>query len=44
MINKNETIDYLYASALLMKLFKAQIISYKVFEIADGKCRERLCG
>lgn len=43
MTEKTETIDFLYASALLLKLYKAKVISRKVYELAEQKCRERLC-
>lgn len=38
----NETIEFLYACAVLLKLYKAKIISRKVYEIAEKKCREKL--
>ena len=42
--NRAETKEFLYASAVLLKLYKARVISRKVYEIAEQKCRERLCG
>ena len=39
-----ETKEFHYAGAVLLKLYKAQIISRKVYEIAEQKCRERLRG
>lgn len=42
MTEKTETIAFLYASALLFKLYKAKVISYEVYERAKEKCRERL--
>ena len=38
-----DTKEFLYASAVLLKLYKAKIISRKVYEIAEKKCKERLC-
>jgi len=40
---KKDSIEFCYASALLLKLYKAKIISRRVYEIAEKKCRERLC-
>jgi hypothetical protein len=43
-IKQAETKEFLYASAVLLKLYKAKVISRKVYEIAEQKCREQLCG
>ena len=42
MTEKSNNIDFLYASALLLKLYKAKVISREVYEKAEQKCRERL--
>jgi len=34
--------EVLYANALLHKLYAAKVISRKVFELAEQKCREKL--
>ena len=39
---RNDTIGFGYANALLLKLYKAKIISRKVYEIAEQKCQERI--
>lgn len=39
-----ETVEFNYANALLLKLYKARIISRSVYEIAKTKCSERLNG
>jgi hypothetical protein len=38
-----DTTAFLYAEALLLKLYKARVISRRVFESAKEKCRGRLC-
>ncbi len=40
---KADTTAFLYAEALLLKLYKARVISRRVFESAKEKCRVRLC-
>lgn len=42
MTEQNSNIEFLYASAVLLKLFKAKVISREVYERAEKKCRERL--
>ena len=39
---QNNSIDFLYASAVLLKLYKVKAISREVYERAEKKCRERL--
>jgi hypothetical protein len=39
---KPDTLEFYYASGVLLKLYKAKVISRRVFEIAERKCRERL--
>jgi hypothetical protein len=39
---EGETMELFYAIALLIKLYKARVISRVVYEIAEVKCRERL--
>lgn len=41
--NISETREFFYAMAMLLKLYKAKIISRIVYEAAEQKCRERLC-
>jgi len=41
MTEQNNSIEFLYASAVLLKLYKANVISRKVYELAEQKCRER---
>lgn len=41
--NNTDTKEFLYVSAVLLKLYKAKLISRKVYEIAEEKCRKRLC-
>lgn len=36
------SLEYMYATALLLKLYKAKIISREVYESAEKKCREKL--
>lgn len=43
MQTSNDTREFLYAEALLLKLYKARVISRQVFESAKEKCRKRLC-
>ena len=40
--NNTDTKEFLYASAILLKLYKAKVISREVYERAEKKCRERL--
>jgi hypothetical protein len=42
MVENKDTLEFLYARAVLLKLYKAKVISRKVYEIAERKCRERL--
>ena len=41
-MEQNNSIEFLYASAVLLKLYKAKVISREVYERAEKKCRERL--
>lgn len=41
-MEQNNSIEFLYASAVLLKLYKARVISREVYERAEKKCRERL--
>ena|GEM_PF-6780028 len=41
-MSDNISKEFLYATALLHKLYAAKIISRKVFELAALKCREKL--
>ena len=43
MTQENNSIEFLYASAVLLKLYKAKVISREVYERAEKKCREKLC-
>ena len=38
----NDTIEFLYAQAILRKLFKSNAISYEVYLRAEQTCREKL--
>lgn len=42
MTEQISSIEFLYASAVLLKLYKAKVISREVYERAEKKCRERL--
>ena len=42
MKEQKKSIEFLYASAVLLKLYKAKVISREVYERAEKKCRERL--
>ncbi len=42
MTEQKSSLEFLYASAVLLKLYKAKVISRAVYEIAEKKCRERL--
>ena len=39
----SETKEFFFAIAMLLKLYKARKISRTVYEMAEKKCRERLC-
>jgi len=41
MNEQSNSIEFLYASAVLLKLYKAKVISREVYERAEKKCRER---
>lgn len=42
MTGQKNSIEFLYATAVLLKLYKARVISREVYERAEKKCRERL--
>ena len=42
MTTKSNNIEFLYASAVLLKLYKAKVISREVYEKALAKCENRL--
>jgi hypothetical protein len=42
MTEKKSSIEFLYASAVLLKLYKAKVISREVYERAEQKCKKRL--
>jgi hypothetical protein len=39
---QKNSLEFMYAQALLMKLFKAKVITRAVYERAEQKCREKL--
>jgi hypothetical protein len=40
--SSNGNLEFLYATALLFKLYKAKLITREVLERAEKKCKERL--
>jgi hypothetical protein len=42
MTEQSNSIEFLYASAVLLKLYKAKVISREVYERAVEKCGKRL--
>jgi hypothetical protein len=39
---KADTTAFLYANAVLLRLYRARVISRKVYEIAKQKCAKKL--